>query len=823
MISHQVLLLGCLACCQVLALTQPSSGQKHEVVFPKKLHTQHKRDTEQSKYPDIVQYGLEMEGKPVVLHLEKTEDLISNNYTETSYSSDGTPVTSTPEIQDHCYYQGSVKNESDSWASISTCRGISGIILTGGRRYLIAPLKQTDSEEHAVYPYEALENTPLTCGVTNDTYTDDTITMVARSSSSAEKQALLQSKKYVELYIVADNSMFIKYNRNSETLKQRIFEIVNFVNVVYKGVNTFVALTGIEIWDRRDEFQVVSNPSTDLSEFSKWRQEKLLPRKSHDNAQFLTNTDFDGSTVGLAYISTFCSSSHSTGVIQDHSDRSIAIGATLAHEMGHNLGMLHDETYCSCPHESCVMADTLSYNTPSLFSVCSHRFYQEFIMKHMPMCMKNMPQKVDIKAPPVCGNKFTESGEDCDCGPVEECRNPCCDATTCKLKPEAQCAEGECCANCQVKEAGIVCRPAKDDCDLAEMCGGVTSTCPSDRFRINGISCKNGQGYCFNGKCPTLNSQCSALWGSGAQVRASCFQCNRGVDIGQNTRCASSEDVLCGVLYCSGGSDTPMITGRWSTVNFNCKAVINPLITVEDGTHCGDGKVCQNGRCREIEIAYSTEQCATKCQEHAVCDSELQCQCEAGYAPPDCTSTKSSSYIIVIVIVLIIVCLFIIGVAYLVYKRSQRKKQRYIQDPTSGMENPTFNIQERSYGQHVSKAQMPQAYQSPINNLPYPPTNKPQYPPVNKPLYPPASNSAFPPASNPPYPPANKPQYPPANKTMFPVAPPQKPANSPPYPPPNKPGPPHQAKSRCYIRQGKPSIYYSRARVWTAWFKCSHA
>ena len=46
---------------------------------------------------------------------------------------------------------------------------------------------------------------------------------------------------------------------------------------------------------------------------------------------------------------------------------------------------------------------------------------------------------------PVCGNGFVEPGEQCDCGLPDDCKNPCCDASSCMLKEDAVCATGQCC------------------------------------------------------------------------------------------------------------------------------------------------------------------------------------------------------------------------------------------------------------------------------------------------------------------------------------------------------------------------------------------
>ncbi|EMP30493.1 Zinc metalloproteinase-disintegrin VLAIP-A [Chelonia mydas] len=556
----------------------------YEVVYPQKLHRLHKRDVagnqnpnHGAKYDDRMQYEIKVNGEKVILHLEKNKDLFAKDYSETHYSDEGREVTTSPQIKDHCFYDGHIQDDNDSEASISACSGLKGYFKSQGQRYLIQPLKLTDSEEHAVFKYESLEDAegPKTCGVTNTTWeSEDPIKKSSRSSTSLEKQEYLKAKKYVEVYIVVDNAAYRKYNRNMTSIRTRVFEIINYINMVYKAINIYVALIGLEIWSAGDPFTVDSSAGTTLDKFSAWRQSDLLKRKNNDNAQLLTALlnwsqykdiselqsrnsdpkfriiqlqcpnydpegesvkgtndraiDFDGPTVGLAFVGTMCSSTHSSGIVQDHNSNPISIGATMAHEMGHNFGMNHDTSFCKCNSGSCIMAAQLSYNIPKDFTACSLQDFQKYLLNRTPMCITNMPALKDIVATPVCGNNFVEKGEECDCGTPEECTNICCEAATCKLKPNAKCGFGECCENCQIKKAGTLCRPIKHDCDLPELCTGQSHQCPVDRFRVNGYPCRDGQGYCYMGKCPTLQSQCIALWGSGATVAVdSCYKTNQ--------------------------------------------------------------------------------------------------------------------------------------------------------------------------------------------------------------------------------------------------------------------------------------------------------
>lgn len=57
---------------------------------------------------------------------------------------------------------------------------------------------------------------------------------------------------------------------------------------MYKPLNTFIALIGLEIWTDSDKI-VVSTPAAEtLSAFTKWRNNDLMQRKKHDNAHLIT-------------------------------------------------------------------------------------------------------------------------------------------------------------------------------------------------------------------------------------------------------------------------------------------------------------------------------------------------------------------------------------------------------------------------------------------------------------------------------------------------------------------------------------------------------
>ncbi|XP_071585145.1 ADAM DEC1 [Heliangelus exortis] len=176
--------------------------EQYEIVYPRKLHAVQKRDTErhkETKLDDTMEYGIKANGEEVILHLQKNKHLLAPDYTETIYSDAGQQITTSPQIKDHCYYEGYVQNDADSRAAISACKGLSGYFETRGQKYLIEPLGTSDRDEHAVYKYEKLQQKSLkTCGLINNTWevdSDDPINDIFKSSNSPEVSTQLRGEK----------------------------------------------------------------------------------------------------------------------------------------------------------------------------------------------------------------------------------------------------------------------------------------------------------------------------------------------------------------------------------------------------------------------------------------------------------------------------------------------------------------------------------------------------------------------------------------------------------------------------------------------------
>ncbi|XP_035529009.1 disintegrin and metalloproteinase domain-containing protein 12 [Morone saxatilis] len=447
-----------------------------------------------------------------------------------------------------------------------------------------------------------------------------------------------------------------------------MLDVANQVDWFYRPLNVRVALTGLEIWSDRDKIRVEKSPTDTLNNFLEWRTRELLPRLRHDNAQLVMGGSFDGTTVGMASQSSMCSRDRSGGVNVDHLVSVLGVASTVAHELGHNLGMSHDtaERRCSCQNEArlggCIMEPSTGFMPGQQFSSCSAADLSVSLLHGGGMCLFNVPQPDRLLGGPRCGNLYVEKGEECDCGLLEECEDPCCNASTCQLVPGAQCSsDGICCHDCKLRAAGSVCREPLGECDLPEFCTGSSAYCPPNVFLQNGEPCEDRASFCYGGVCASMHTQCQLLWGPNAtSAPAVCFssvnkQGNKYGNCGQLTNgsyipCGNS-DVHCGRIQCQGGRERPLLGTNaeilTTTVRFNhsdlvCRGTffhlgddVSDPATVAQGTACGPGKACLNQKCQDVSV-FGVEECRRKCNGHGVCNSNKNCHCEVGWAPPDC-------------------------------------------------------------------------------------------------------------------------------------------------------------------------------------------
>ncbi|XP_062840538.1 disintegrin and metalloproteinase domain-containing protein 22 isoform X8 [Anolis carolinensis] len=616
-------------------------------------------------------------GSSFILDVELNHDLLSSEYLERHIEHGGKMV----EVKggEHCYYQGHIRGNLESFVALSTCHGLHGMFYDGNHTYLIEPEENYTSQEefhlHSVYKSRLfefpLDDLPSEFWHMNTT----SQRFVVKPRHKRRKRQIHQSShqfendmKYVELMIVNDHLMLKKHRLSVGHTNSFAKSVVNMADIIYKEqLKTRIVLVAMETWGTDNKFTISENPLVTLREFMKYRRDFI--KEKSDAVHLFSGSQFQSSRSSAAYIGGICSLLRGGGV--NEFGKADLMSVTLAQSLAYNLGIFSDkrklqsgECKCEDTWSGCIMGD-IGYYIPTKFSKCDIEAYHEFLNNGGGACLFNKPSK--LLDPPECGNGFVEAGEECDCGSAAECLiegGECCNS--CTLTANSQCSNGLCCTKCQFEAKGVICREAVNGCDIPESCTGDSDQCSPNLHKMDGYSCDNEQGICFGGRCKTRDRQCKYIWGE--KVNAADKYCYERLNIEgtEKGNCGrerdtwiqcKNEDVLCGYLLCSNiDSNIPRLgeldgdITSTSLQNLDKTYVCSgahvkleedvDLGYVEDGTPCGRGMICWEHRCLSVD-SFNFSSCpgstgGSICSGHGVCSNEIQCICDSFWAGEDC-------------------------------------------------------------------------------------------------------------------------------------------------------------------------------------------
>uniref|UniRef100_A0A3Q2ZH62 ADAM metallopeptidase with thrombospondin type 1 motif, 18 n=1 Tax=Kryptolebias marmoratus TaxID=37003 RepID=A0A3Q2ZH62_KRYMA len=404
-------------------------------------------------------YRLSAFGQDMHLDLHPSS-VVGPGFTVQTVGSHGISTVLDDERFHHCLYQGFVRNLSASSAAISMCSGLSGLIRVFNEEYLIAPLPQHLAEQHnystpdghhphVVYKRSAehiVHRRPHSSGSFRSDHPyqqqqkqhgyqhgdlqrqhfcgrrkqyapkppaedrfimPDEFAMPEVEEPGRTKRSPINSNRVgglnVETLVVADRKMLEKHGR--ENVTTYVLTVMNMVSSLFKdgtiGTDINIVVVSLLLLEQ-DPLGLNINHHADqsLNSFCQW-QSGLVGKggKRHDHAVLLTGLDICSwknepcDTLGFAPISGMCSKYRSCTI---NEDTGLGLAFTIAHESGHNFGMIHDGEGNPCRKtEGNIMSPTLAGNNGVFsWSMCSRQYLSRFLGTAQASCLGDEPKQI---------------------------------------------------------------------------------------------------------------------------------------------------------------------------------------------------------------------------------------------------------------------------------------------------------------------------------------------------------------------------------------------------------------------------------------------
>uniref|UniRef100_A0A8C2SAH9 ADAM metallopeptidase with thrombospondin type 1 motif 19 n=1 Tax=Capra hircus TaxID=9925 RepID=A0A8C2SAH9_CAPHI len=514
-----------------------------------------------------------------------------------------------------CFYTGAVLRQPGSLASFSTCGGgLMGFIQLNEDFIFIEPLNDTvaiTGHPHRVYRRKRSMEEKVTeksvphshyCGVISDKGRPKS-KKITESGRGKRYSYKLPQEYNIETVVVADPAM-VSYH-GADAARRFILTILNMVFNLFqhKSLGVQVNLRVIKLillHETPADLYIGHHGEKMLESFCKWQHEEF--GKKNDihlemSTNFCVHKDEPCDTVGIAYLSGMCSEKRKCIIAEDNG---LNLAFTIAHEMGHNMGINHDNDHPSCADGLHIMSGEWikGQNLGDVsWSRCSKEDLERFLRSKASNCLlQTNPHSVNsVMVPSKLPEMTYTADEQCQIlfGPLasfcQEMQHVICTGLWCKV-------EGE-------KECKTKLDPPMDgtDCDIGKWCkagectsrtaapglaaGEWSTWSPCSRTCSSGISSRER-------KCPGLGSEARDCNGPRKQYR-----------ICENPPCPAGlpgfRDWQCQAY--SVRTSYPKHVLQWHAVMDEEQPILLSE-KVLDGTSCGyQGlDVCANGRCQKV-------------------------------------------------------------------------------------------------------------------------------------------------------------------------------------------------------------------------------
>ena len=228
---------------------------------------------------------------------------------------------------------------------------IAGMIPLGDKEFFIEPLRNIDARAPKNL-YLLYEKSAWKVRIGRKCLVSEVEQQLSRVPNNASRSSNCVT---VDLAVATDLSMYRKYSSSTAEVQNRVASIMNLVEGLYQTSFAYKIKFTIVTWyhsTTTDPWTGSSSAGTVLDNFSAWAPSGF--GVNYDLGQFWTNRDFEGSTIGIAWVGGVCGGKLRHHAVQDFSSSDAYMRCMVAHEIGHNFNMTHN---------SDIMAPTVSVST----------------------------------------------------------------------------------------------------------------------------------------------------------------------------------------------------------------------------------------------------------------------------------------------------------------------------------------------------------------------------------------------------------------------------------------------------------------------------